>query len=35
MYVPGGHAVITVQMNNEESAIKGNSGADAIDEMKP
>ena len=28
-------AVITVQMNNEESAIKGNSGADAIDEMKP
>ena len=28
-------AVITVQMNNEESVIKGNSGADAIDEMKP
>ncbi len=28
-------AVITVQMNNEESAIKGNTGADAGEEMKP
>ena len=28
-------AVITVQMTNEESAIKGNSGGDAGEEMKP
>ena len=28
-------AVITVQMNNEESALKGNTGADAGEEMKP
>ena len=28
-------AVITVQMNNEESAIKGNTGQDAGEEMKP
>lgn len=28
-------AVITVQINNEESAIKGNNGADAGEEMKP
>lgn len=28
-------AVITVQMNNEESAIKGNTGADAGEDMKP
>ena len=28
-------AVITVQMNNEESAIKGNTGADQGEEMKP
>ncbi len=28
-------AVMTVQMNNEESAIKGNTGADAGEEMKP
>lgn len=28
-------AVITVQMNNEETAIKGNSGGDAGEEMKP
>lgn len=28
-------AVITVQMNNEESAIKGNTGSDAGENMKP
>ena len=28
-------AVITVQMNNEESAIKGDMGADLTDQMKP
>ena len=28
-------AVVTVQMNNEESAIKGNSGGDAGEAMKP
>ncbi|MBO6039741.1 MAG: hypothetical protein J6P58_00890 [Oscillospiraceae bacterium] len=28
-------AVITVQINNEESAIKGNTGGDAAPEMKP
>ena len=28
-------AVMTVQMNNEESAIKGNTGADQGEEMKP
>ena len=28
-------AVMTVQMNNEESAIKGNTGADTGEEMKP
>ena len=28
-------AVITVQMNNEETAIKGNTGGDAGEEMKP
>ena len=28
-------AVITVQMNNEESAIKGNTGSDAGEDMKP
>lgn len=28
-------AVITVQMNNEESAIKGNVGGDAAEEMRP
>ena len=28
-------AVITVQMNNEESAIKGNTGADQGEDMKP
>ncbi len=28
-------AVITVQMNNEETAIKGNTGGDASEEMKP
>lgn len=28
-------AVITVQMNNEESAIKGNTGSDQGEEMKP
>ena len=28
-------AVVTIQINNEETAIKGNMGADTVEEMKP